>query len=190
MDQPRFRCNSVAAGKPPDKEALEGSCMPSVLFVCTANRFRSPLAAAMLKKNLEDLGIAGDWRISSAGTWATPGQPAIPEVFEAAQRFGIDLSGHRSARVSRTLISAYNLILVMQAGQKEALLTEFPHLQERVYLLSYVAERRSYDITDTLGSEQEAPEVIAELDSLIRRGLDSICVLATYLSNNKRISDN
>jgi protein-tyrosine phosphatase len=162
--------------------------MPSILFICTANRFRSPLAAALLQHSLEKMGIAESWRIGSAGNWATPGQPVLPSVSETAQGFGIDLSGHRSTRVSRQLLSNYDLILVMQAGQKEALLSEFPHLEERIYLLSEVVERRSYDIPDSPESEQGVQEIGAELNALIRRGLDYICVLATYLHNTRRSS--
>lgn len=163
--------------------------MPSILFVCTANRFRSPLAAAFLRKYLEERGIAASWHVSSAGTWAMPGLPVMPGIAEAARSFGIDLSNHQSVRVNRHILSRFDLILVMQASQKEALLTEDPRLQERVYLLSDVAERRSYDIPDALGSEQETLEVITELDSLMRRGLESICVLATYLNNTRHNSN-
>jgi protein-tyrosine phosphatase len=163
--------------------------MPSILFVCTANRFRSPLAAALLQHSLEKTGIAESWRIGSAGTWATPGQPVLPSVSKAAQGFGIDLSGHRSTRVSRQLLSNYDLILVMQAGQKEALLSEFPELGEHIYLLSEVVERRSYDIPDSLGRENDVTEISADLEALIQRGLDYICVLATYLNNTRHLSE-
>ena len=162
--------------------------MPSILFVCTANRFRSPLAAALLQHSLEKMGIAESWRIGSAGNWATPGQPVLPSVSETAQGFGIDLSGHRSTRVSRQLLSNYDLILVMQAGQKEALVSEFPELGEHIYLFSEVVERRSYDIPDSPESEQGVQEIGAELNALIRRGLDYICVLATYLHNTRHSS--
>ena len=163
--------------------------MPSVLFVCTANRFRSPLAAGMLKHSLEKMGIAEDWHIGSAGTWATPGQPVLPSVSDAARGFGIDLSSHRSARVNRQLLSEHDLILVMQATQKEALLSEFPELEERVYLFSYVVERGSYDIPDSPGSGEGAQEIGAELNALIQRGLNYICVLATYLHNTRTHSE-
>ncbi|RPJ38045.1 MAG: low molecular weight phosphatase family protein, partial [Chloroflexi bacterium] len=73
--------------------------MPSVLFVCMANRFRSPLAAAIFRKSLEEKGLAGSWQVGSAGTWATPGQPVIPSVLAAARELGLDLSGHRAARL-------------------------------------------------------------------------------------------
>jgi protein-tyrosine-phosphatase len=163
--------------------------MPSVLFVCTANRFRSPLAAEMLRHSLEKMGIAEDWHIGSAGTWATPGQPVLPGVSDAARGFGIDLSSHRSARVNRQLLAEHDLILVMQASQKEALLSEFPELGERVYLFSEVVERRSYDIPDSPGSGQGAREIGAELNALIQRGLNYICVLATYLHNTRDRSE-
>ena len=159
--------------------------MPSVLFVCTANRFRSPLAAGALAKALSDMGVAGDWRVGSAGTWATPGQPALPPVSRAARAWGIDLSAHRSERLNRKLLSSYDLILVMQAGHREALQIEFPETGERIYLLSEVVERRSYDIPDVLDSEEAILEVSRELYELVRRGRDSICVLASYLHNTR-----
>jgi protein-tyrosine-phosphatase len=163
--------------------------MPSILFVCTANRFRSPLAAAFLTKALGEMGITESWRIGSAGTWATPGQPVLQTVSDAAQGFGIDLSAHRSDRVSRRLLSEYDLVLVMQASQKEALASEFPELEERVYLFSDVVERRSYDIPDSQVSEQGVQEIAVELEALIRRGLNYICVLATYLHNTRYRSE-
>lgn len=129
---------------------------------------------------------AGPWRVSSAGTWAAPGQPVLPEVHRAAQRVGLDLADHRSQSVSGELLSEYDLILVMQASQKEALLSEFPFLEEYVYLLSHVVERGSYDIPDTFRSEQEVGEVAAEMDELIRRGLRYIGVLAIALHNQRK----
>ena len=163
--------------------------MPSILFVCTANRFRSPLAAAIFRKHLHELGIGDAWVVGSAGTWTATGQLVIPEVASLAPRFNLDLSNHRSARISRKLLSNYDLVIVMQASQKEALLTEYPELHDRVQLLSNITERRSYDITDTVTSEREMMDIISELDSLLRRGLESICVMATYLHNSRRVSD-
>jgi protein-tyrosine-phosphatase len=160
--------------------------MPSILFVCTANRFRSPLAAAILRKTLSQMGMSASWEIASAGTWAETGQPVLSYVAEAARGFGIDLSAHRSRRVNEALLTQYDLILVMQASQREALLSEFPSLEDHIYLLSHVAERGSYDIPDVPGSAHELRAVITELQSLIRRGTQSICVMATYLYNTRQ----
>ena len=73
----------------------------------------------------------------------------------------------------------------MQAGHREALQIEFPETGERIYLLSEVVERRSYDIPDVLDSEEAILEVSRELYELVRRGRDSICVLASYLHNTR-----
>lgn len=161
--------------------------MPSVLFVCTANRFRSPLAAACFRKVLEEEQNedAASWMVGSAGTWATPGQPVIPAVLVVAQKLGIELAGHRSTRVSRQLLAEYDLILVMQASQKEALQTEFPALSDFIYLFSHVVERGSYDIPDSLDSDQDVVTVGLEMDVLIRHGFKYICVLAIALHNQR-----
>ena len=161
--------------------------MPSILFVCTANRFRSPLAAALLQKVLEEeCADSNGWTIGSAGTWAEPGQPALPAVLLAARHLGIDLSQHRAHRVSYRMLADHDLILVMQSSHKEALQSEFPDLSERIYLFSNVVERGSYDIPDSYRSEQEVMEIGLELDELIRRGRDRICVLATALFNKRQ----
>lgn len=52
--------------------------MPSVLFACTANRFRSPIAAARFSHCLQNEVDVQDWRVGSAGTWAEPGLPVFP----------------------------------------------------------------------------------------------------------------
>jgi protein-tyrosine-phosphatase len=165
------------------QSAIPELLMPSVLFVCTANRFRSPLAAALLTQALEELGFAKYWQVGSAGTWALPGQPALPRAVSVARRFGIDLSKHCSLRINRQILSGYDLTLVMQASHREALWTEFPDLKERIYLFSDVAERRYYDIPDSFESEQSVMDISTELHGLIRRGLDKICMLAAHLRN-------
>lgn len=171
--------------------------MPSVLFVCTANRFRSPLAAAIMKKvldeNINDVDNAWfihseeAWHIDSAGTWAKTGEPALPVVSEAAQRWGIELSGHRSKRLNRELLVEQDLILVMQASHKESLQFEFPDLKDRVYLLSFVLERGSYDIVDSMDTENEVTDIVQEMYTLIQRGFRYVCVLATALHNQRNM---
>ena len=159
--------------------------MPSILFVCMANRFRSPLAAAFFRQCLEKKGMADSWQVSSAGMWAEPGQPVPEPVQEIAGQYGLDLSGHRSRRVDRELLASQDLVLVMQASQREALLTEFPEFEGSVHELSQVAECRTYDIPDACASGQEVLEIIVELDDLVRCGFESICELAVSLYNSR-----
>jgi protein-tyrosine-phosphatase len=162
--------------------------MPSVLFVCTANRFRSPIAAALFQKALQAQGVKGSWSVGSAGTWAVSGQPVLTNVLKVARDYGLDLSTHRSNQVDAQSLKNNDLILVMQTSHKEALRNEFPSLKESIYLLSEVVEGSSYDIPDLFTSIQGVKDVSADLDELISKGLQRICSLAIDLHNTENSS--
>lgn len=104
-------------------------------------------------------------------------------------RYQIDLSRHRSRQVSAAILSQADLILVMQSGHKEALLSEFPVHQGHVQLLSEVTEGRAYDIPDAFTSENEMAELVSEIDALLTLGMDSICVLAADLNHARHRHD-
>jgi protein-tyrosine-phosphatase len=165
--------------------------MPSVLFVCTANLFRSPLAAAIFQKALQqegqerkaawDIGPLGDWTVASAGTWVQEGQPVLRDVLEAGKQLGVDLSAHRSMMVNKQLLAQYDLVLVMQVSHRELLCREYPQFREQIYLLSLVVDQASYDFQDTHRFLQEVLQVGRAMEALIRRNMQYICVLATAL---------
>ncbi len=155
--------------------------MPSVLFVCTANRFRSPLAAAFFRKALADFAVTGTWNVDSAGTWTVPGLPILPEVPLIARKYDLDLVRHRSKPVTEALLAAQDLILVMEAGHREALQNEFPSNSERVYLLSQAVEDRTYDIPDLIDSVESMMEIGINLYDLLQNGYGNICSLAVRL---------
>jgi protein-tyrosine-phosphatase len=89
-----------------------------VLFVCTGNTCRSPLAAAAL---LDELGAdAARVDVSSAGTAAWEGQGASGPSVEVAARDGLDLSSHRSRRATPARVREADLILVMEREHQRA----------------------------------------------------------------------
>lgn len=153
--------------------------MPSVLFVCTANRFRSPFAAASFRRELASRKMGSGWRVSSAGTWTTNGLPATDSAVLAARRLGLDLAGHLSRPVNASILQASDLIIVMERGQREALCSEFPGCGHKVYLLSWAADGVDYSIPDTPTS-LHAGDVLRDIDQLICRGFDRICALAAH----------
>ncbi len=169
--------------------------MPSVLFVCTANRFRSPLAAAILQKALAeeeqartaswDIGRAADWQVDSAGLQAAPLQPVLPDVLEAAAQLGIELSEHRSQHVADLDLTCYDLVIVMEGAHRAALLERHPELEERVYLFSQAVDNDTYDIPDAYRSPQGVMGVCVVLNDLIRRRLSYLCILAIALHNSR-----
>lgn len=157
--------------------------MPSVLFVCTANQFRSPLAAASFLKLLEDERTGENWVIESAGTWTKDHLPAAGIALQAARQFGVvGLSRHRTRQISQDLLDQCDLIIVMEMGQKEAISAEFPSVQQRLFLLSEIVEGLAYDIPDPSEHGVYANDVARELTRLIIRGKEKILQLAKSLA--------
>lgn len=153
--------------------------MPAILFVCTANQFRSPLAAAFFSLKLSSLGWKGDWIVQSAGAWASPGLPALPMANIVAHKFGVTLEGHRTKCVTPMLVSTHDLILVMEAGHKEALQSEFAVFSKRVFLLSEVVLNRAEDIPDPVVNDTDSfVEVAARINALVVQGFYRICAMA------------
>lgn len=154
----------------------------SVLFVCTANRCRSPMAEAIFKAHLEKmLGKAAlkSWRIESAGTWTPAGLPPASGAVAALAGMGINLPDHRSRPVTEELLEQFNLVLGMEQGHKEAIQVEFPHLAGRVYLFSEMVYS-NFDVQDPLGGKPSDYEATAELiEGVIQDGLERFINLAT-----------
>ncbi len=157
--------------------------MPSILFICTANQFRSPLAAACLRNIIEFEAPNGTWRVESAGTWATPGQPAPDLTLQIARRLGLKgLELHRTRAVSKELLLDYDLNIVMEAGHKEALNLEFPATRSRTFMLSEIVHGIMYDIPDPAVNMDEATPVSRELKILIDKNAYKILNLAEKLA--------
>ena len=148
--------------------------MPSVLFVCTGNQFRSPIAAQAFREKLLQDGRASQWEVNSAGTWTTNGLRVPQDAVELAQLFGLNIEGHSTRVLDTTLLKDVDAIIVMEAGHKESIQVEFPFVRNKIHLLSSVVEGMDYDIPDPASSRGEAREIIAELVGMVRNGAAQI----------------
>lgn len=161
--------------------------MPVILFVCTANRFRSPIAAAFAKRKIQSAGLPGEWTIIDAGTWTDTGLPAHPRAISAATALGLDLTQHRSRVVNSAIISASDLIIVMERGHKEALGYEFPSSLKKIMLLGELADEHNWDIEDPSEVDFENSDEIARtIVTCIETGFDEIVRRAESLSSARR----
>ena len=162
--------------------------MPSILFVCTANQFRSPLAAAFLVKFLESENRIDGWTVGSAGTWTEPGRPATALAVRLADRSGLPgLRQHLTREVSQELLDQFDLILIMEMGQLEAIASEFHTVFGRSMLLSEIVDGVPYDIPDPVDPFNDPQDVATELQMLIEKGGDKILKMAESLHRARQI---
>lgn len=128
-----------------------------VLFVCTGNTCRSPLAAAALIAELgED---AARLEVRSAGTAAGEGHRVSAPSREVAAADGLDLSSHRSRRTSAEIVRAADFVFVMEPLHRIAV-EALGASRERVHLLSeYPAPGDpGMPVSDPFGASREAYE--------------------------------
>jgi protein-tyrosine-phosphatase len=67
-----------------------------LLFVCTGNLCRSPMAEALLRQRLEDANLTPRVQVRSAGVWAQEGRPASAEAIEVMAERALDIEDHRA----------------------------------------------------------------------------------------------
>lgn len=159
--------------------------MPSVLFVCTGNQYRSPIAASYFHKLLHDQHNEPGWVVGSAGTWTIPDQTLPLDVIQNAILLGLNLGRNRTQVVNACLLKMYDLVLVMEKGHKEAIDIEFPDTRERVYLLSEMVKGVPFDIPDPNSMPDQSLRILREMCDLVEQGFPRIKQLAEELSRSQ-----
>lgn len=144
----------------------------TLLFVCTGNRCRSPMAAAFAADLLaRRAGVSPHellekgWRVGSAGTGCLRGMPATPEAQVAAARYACDLTSHRSRALTPTLLEEADEIYVMTSEHRTSILAFAADAEDRVRLL----DRSGRDIPDPY---REGPAAYTRAAERIHRAIE------------------
>lgn len=122
-----------------------------ILFVCTGNTCRSPMAEGLLKDLSKKKGLGLE--VKSAGVYAMDGGRVADNAVNALNKLGIDISSHKSQSVSKDLVDKADLILTMSKSHRETLILNFPHVREKVFLLNEYALKENRDIQDPFGRD-------------------------------------
>jgi len=122
----------------PAPEPEPGPAPLRVLFVCEANRSRSPVAAALWARELSRRSVPAS--ASSAGIHARPGERASHQTSWAAARHGLDLAEHRSRPLDEDSVAAADLILAMTRDQTDHIGMNHRRVSDRMFLVGELAE--------------------------------------------------
>ena len=148
--------------------------MKSVLFVCSANQCRSPMAEALHKNIVLERDEESKWEIASAGVWAATGVPATDNARVVMEERGLELSEHLSQPISRDLLGKYHLVLVMENDHKEALQANYPEFADRIVLFRNLTGDDS-DFEDPVGGSLDQYRGAAdEIQHILTSGFGQI----------------
>jgi protein arginine phosphatase len=145
-----------------------------LLFVCTGNTCRSPLAEALARREAIARGLP-DVEVASAGTSAWEGAPASDGALLVALERNLDLSAHRAQQLSRGLVQQHDIVLVMGPHHLER--AEALGGEGKTFLLRAFASNSASDhaISDPFGGDLEHyRDTLIELQGEIRRVFDRL----------------
>ena len=156
--------------------------MPAILFICTANQFRSPIAAASFAQKLASSNLPDTWKIASAGTWTSSGLPAHPKAVVSAAGLGLDITNHQTQEVNLDIILDFDLIVVMENNHKESLQLEFPQTVGKIVILGQIANVPDGEIPDPAKEGFSNSDEVAKLiDTSIKRTFSKLVQLTLLL---------
>jgi len=148
--------------------------MKTILFVCTGNLCRSPMAAGLMRQRLAVAGLDGQVQVRSAGIWAMAGRPASEGAIQVMAEHGIDISQHRACELDVTDVAQADLILVMEEAHRRSIFHLAPQHLQKVFLLSEMAGKH-HGVEDPYGQPLvEYRRCADELDGLLDAAFPNI----------------
>lgn len=121
----------------------------NILFICTGNTCRSPMAEGILKDLAEKRGL--DIEVKSAGLVGIDDGDISRDAISVLKDIDIDISKIKSKAISEDLVRKADLILTMSQRHKGNLILKFPFIKDKIFLLNEYAFNMNKDIVDPFG---------------------------------------
>lgn len=129
--------------------------MKKIVFVCTGNTCRSPMAEAIAKKLFSNTEV----EFSSYGLAAFEGQNVSEQAIKALEKYNVSYFSHTSKNITSKVVEDADLILTMTRGHKAALIKAFPKYKEKFYTLMDYTLHIDSDVYDPYGHSEEVYEL-------------------------------
>lgn len=141
--------------------------MKRVLFVCTGNTCRSPMAEALLRHHGR-----GSFEAKSAGVFANPGSGASLYAKDALAEKGIQAE-HVSQQITEKLIEWADMVLTMTESHKQLVIGHYPVAGNKVYTFYEFVEGTRKDISDPFGGSLAIYQsTLVEMEKLVQTLLE------------------
>ncbi len=167
--------------------------MKRVLFVCTGNICRSPMAEGLFRDLVKK---HSDYEIQSAGIGAIHGQPPSPYAVDVMKEIGVDIQAQRSQPLTPELVRDSDAIFVMTYSHLDTMLMIFPESSEKIFLMRHFEENvpaSQREVYDPIGQTREVyratreqikntlPQILHHIQNLGQEGKQPMSTKTVYL---------
>jgi len=160
-----------------------------LVFICSGNTCRSPMAKGLFIKHLEERNIElqDNIEVITAGTHPNTGESASPGARTAMEEIGVDISDHKAQPVTESLLSEADWIVTMTRGHRDYLIRVFGENEKLFTLYGFLGQEK--DVLDPYGGDmdtyRDCRDELQQLMELLAEKLEREIMQNTCDSDNQ-----